>query len=100
MIYAATKEQAHELIERIDPAQVAIVVDLLEKLLDPLEYALKNAPFEDEEISEEERLAVAKAKAETGPGTSMEDFLTELGLTYDDLKNAELAPLDTPAEQR
>ena len=94
MAYAATKEQAHELIERIDPAQVQVVVELMERLLDPLEHALKNAPFEDEEISEEERLAVERAKAENGPKTSMEDFLAELGWTYDDLKKAELSPVD------
>jgi hypothetical protein len=94
MAYAATKEHAHELIDRIDPERVPVVVELLEKMLDPVSLALANAPFEDEEISEREELAVARAKAETGPGTSMEDLLAEYGLTVDELAKMELPPLD------
>ncbi len=93
MADAATKEHAHELIDRIDPAQVAQAVAFLEKLLDPL----ANAPFEDEEISEEEKIAVARAKSEPGPVTSMEDFLAEFGLTVEELRDLKLPPLDEHA---
>jgi len=99
MADAATKEHAHELIDRIDPAQVAQAVAFLEKLLDPLEFALANAPFEDEEIGEDEKRAVARAKAETGPGTSMEDLLAEFGLTVEELRDLKLPSLKEHAEQ-
>lgn len=81
MPQAATKEHAHELIERMAPAQVPVAVELLEKMLDPVSLALANAPFEDELISEEEEQAAARARAEPGPGTTMEDLLAEYGLT-------------------
>ena len=84
MAYAEAKQHAHELIERIAPGQVSVVVKLLEKMLDPVSLALVNAPLEDEEISEEEDQAVARAKAETGQATSMEDLLNEYGLTRDE----------------
>jgi len=87
MVSTATKEQAHELVERLDPAQVKVVVEQMEKLLDPLEYALKNAPFEDEEISDEENLRAAEFRANRtlGDATSHEDLLKEFGITQDDV---------------
>ncbi len=54
MAHAETRQHAHELIERMAPGQVSAAVELLEKMLDPVSLALANAPFEDEEISEEE----------------------------------------------
>ncbi len=97
MSNAATKEQAHDLIERIDPEQMPVVVELLEKLLDPLTVALENAPFENEEIGPEEELAVGRAKLETGPGTSMEDLLAEYGLTLEELRTMEFPQPDKTA---
>ena len=49
-----TKQQAYELIYRMAPGQVSVVVSLLKIILDPVDRAIANAPFEDEEISEEE----------------------------------------------
>ena len=65
MATAATnpKQQAHELIERISTAQASAVVALITSMLDPVDRAIANAPFEDEEISEEENRAVAASKA-------------------------------------
>lgn len=77
MAHAQTRQHAHELIDRIALGQVPVAVELLEKMLDPVSRALANAPFEDEEISEEEERSVAGAKAETALSTSMEDMLTE-----------------------
>ncbi len=80
MAYAPTKEVAHELIERMAPAQVPVAVELLVKMVDPVTLALANAPFEDEAISADEELDAAAARAETGPTTSMEDLLAEYGV--------------------
>jgi hypothetical protein len=85
MAYAATKERAHELIDRLEPEEVPALVELLEKIADPVRRSLVDAPFEDEKISDEENEAAARARAEPGPGTSMEEFLAEMGLTQEDL---------------
>jgi hypothetical protein len=94
MAHAQTRQHAHELIERMAPGQVPAAVELLEKMLDPVSLALANAPFEDEEISEEEERAVARAKAETGQSTSMEDLLTEYRLTPQERERMGQTPSD------
>jgi hypothetical protein len=92
MATAATnpKQQAHELIERISAAQASAVVTLITSMLDPVDRAIANAPFEDEEIGEEETRAVAASKAwlaeHPGEGISHEELLAEFGLAPEDLQ--------------
>lgn len=85
-----TKEQAHELIERLAPNQVAAVVGLLQAMLDPVSRAIANAPLDDEPETEEERRAVAEAKEwlRDHPGIPFEDVLADFGLTLRDLKDS------------
>ncbi len=85
MAYAATKECAHELIERMVPEQLEVVIPLLAVIVDPASPNRSAVPWEDEEISAEENEAVARAKTESGPGTSMEELMAELEITQDDL---------------
>ena len=85
MAYAPSRELAHELIERMPQAQVPIAVDLLAKMLNPVDLALANASLEDEEISAEEEHSMAAAKAETNPATSMDELLLEFGLSREEL---------------
>jgi hypothetical protein len=84
------KQQAHELIDRISTAQASAVVTLITSMLDPVDRALANAPFEDEEISEEESRAVAASKAwlaeHPGEGIPHEEILREFGLSPEDLQ--------------
>jgi hypothetical protein len=84
------KQQAHELIERISTAQASAVVGLITSMLDPVDRAIANAPFEDEEISEEETRAVAASKAwlaeHPGEGIPHEEILREFGLSPEDLQ--------------
>jgi hypothetical protein len=63
MPYGSTREQAHELIERMAPSQVSAVVGLLETMLDPVSRAIANAPLDNEPETEGERRAVAESKA-------------------------------------
>ena len=81
------KQQAHELIERLAPAQVAAVVNLLETMLDPVSRAIANAPEDDEQETDQERQAVAESKAwftrQGGQETSHEQVLSDFGLTPD-----------------
>jgi hypothetical protein len=91
MATAATnpKQQAHELIERISTAQASAVVTLITTMLDPVDRAIANAPFEDEEISDEENRAVAASKAwlaeHPGEGIPHEELLAEFGISPEDL---------------
>jgi len=85
MASAATKERAYELIARLPPEKVAVAVEALEKLAEPVSRRLADIPLEDEEISAAEEDAVARAKADGSAPTSMADFLVELGLTQADV---------------
>ena len=98
----ASKQHAHELIDRMAPGQVSAVVNLLEIMLDPFARTLANAPFEDEPESEEERQAVAASKAwieqHPGEGIPNEDVLAEFGLSQEDFERMGTTPL--PPEAR
>ena len=86
MPYTHTREQAHELIDRMAPSQVSAVVGLLETMLDPFARALANAPCDDEPVSDEEarEIEAAHASLGRGEGVSHEDVLGEYGLTQED----------------
>jgi len=90
MPYARTKEQAHELIERMAPSQVSAVVGLLESVLDPVSRAIANAPVDDEPETEAERQAVAASKSwmaqHPGEGIPHEQILAEFGPSAKDAK--------------
>jgi len=79
----ATKEQAHELIDRLPPAQLAAVASLLEAMLDPVSRAIADLPIEDEEITPETAADLDRARAsiERGEGIPHEVILREFGLT-------------------
>ena len=77
------KQQAHELIERLGPNQVSVVVGLLEALLDPVSRAIANAPVDDEPESAQERRDVEESKAwfdkQRGQGIPHEEVLAGFG---------------------
>jgi hypothetical protein len=95
MADVATKEMAHGLIDRLEPGQVALIVERLEQMVDPVAYSLANAPFENEEIGAEEEEAVARSRADTRPPSeeSHREFLAEFGLTPDDWERMGDEPL-------
>jgi len=93
-----TRELAHKLIDRMAPGQVAAVVRVLEIIVDPVAYSLATAPFEDEEISEDEARDVAASKAwlKYNKPIPHEEVLAEFGLTGADLDSiATLEPQDS-----
>ena len=85
------KQEAQELIERISTAQASAIVTLITSMLDPVDRAIANAPFEDEEISGEESLAVAASKAwlaeHPGEGIPHDEILREFGTNPEDLQH-------------
>jgi hypothetical protein len=86
---ANPKQQAHELIDRLTTGQASAIVTLITSMLDPVDRAIANASFEDEEISEEEAHAVAASKARLaehpGEGIPHEEILAEFGISPEDL---------------
>ena len=93
---ANSKQHAHELIERMAPGQVEVVVELLEIILDPVARSLAKAPFENELISEEENLAVAASKSwlKSNQPIPNKNVLAEFGLTQEDFERMGRTPLD------
>jgi hypothetical protein len=98
MASAATnpKQQAHQLIERISTAQASAVVALITSMLDPVDRAIANAPFEDEEISQEENRAVAASKEwlKDHQPIPNQEVLAEFGLTEEDFERMGQTPLE------
>jgi len=86
---AADKQHAHELIERLAPSQIPAVIGMLERLLDPVSRAIANAPIDDEPLSPQDELALAEASewVKHNKPTPHEDFLSELGITQEEIDN-------------
>ncbi|PYV17344.1 MAG: hypothetical protein DMG21_08600 [Acidobacteria bacterium] len=86
------KQQAHQLIDRLEPGQLRALISLVQfMLLDATSRALATAPLDDEDETEDERRAVAKSKSwfekRNGQGIPHEKVLSEFGLTPDDIKD-------------
>jgi hypothetical protein len=79
-----TRQQAHLLIDRMPEAQLSGLVQFLETIVDPVMVALRNAPFDDEPESEDERSAVAEARewlqSNGGRGVPHAEAMRKLGL--------------------
>lgn len=58
-----TRQHAHLLIDRMPETQLSGLVQFLETVVDPLATALRNALLDDEPETEDEKTAVAEAKA-------------------------------------
>jgi kynurenine formamidase len=77
------KQHAHELIDRIPPDEMIAAVRFLEFVV------AQQVEYEDEEISEEEEQAAARAKEwfKHNQGTPFEEVVAELGFTMDQIRN-------------
>lgn len=84
------REHAHELIDRLPEVQLSALVGLLEAMVDPVTAALRNAPLDDEPVTEEEERAVEEAREwfrrNGGKGIPHEEVLADLGLTPADFQ--------------
>jgi len=79
----ATKQQLHDLIERLPENEIATVYRLLAGLLaDPLWIASVTAPVDDEPYTPEQQADDAEAQAaiDRGEGISHAQMLREFGL--------------------
>ena len=83
------REHAHQLIDRLPETQLSALVGLLETIVDPVAAALRNAPVDDEPMTEEEERAVNEAREwlKHNPGIPFEQVVAELGFTMEEVKN-------------
>jgi len=75
------KEHAHELIDRLEPSQMAAVVHLLEVMVDD----------DDDELTEEDRQAIAASREyfrNGGEGIPFEQVVAECGFTMDQIRGS------------
>ena len=89
-----TRQHVHSLVDRLPPAQLAVIEGLLSVMVDPVAHALRNAPVEDEQISDEEEQTVRRSKEwfKHNQGTSFEDVVAELGFSMDQVFNSKEPP--------
>jgi len=72
------KQQAHRLLDQLDPGQFAAVSHLLEVMADPVARAVAAAPADDEPVTDEDRRRVRDGRtwfADRGRGISMEEVI-------------------------
>ncbi len=79
-----TRQYAHQLIDRMPETQLSGLIQFLETIVDPVATALRNAPIDDEPETDEEKAAVAEAKAwlqnNGGKGIPHAEAMRRLGL--------------------
>ena len=75
------KEQAHELLEQLEPNQLFAVVRLLQVMIDPVARSIADSPVEDEEIlpPTAAELDAAHASIGRGEGISHDEILRQFG---------------------
>jgi hypothetical protein len=83
------RQHAHQLIDRLPETQLSALVGLLETIVDPVAAALRNAPTDDEPVTEEEERAINEAREwlKRNPGIPFEQVVAELGFTMEEVKN-------------
>jgi len=84
------KQHAHQLLDQLDPGQLAAIGHLLEVMVDPVARAVAAAPPDDEPVTERDRRRFHEGRAwfakRGGKGIPMEDILAEMGVTPDALR--------------
>jgi hypothetical protein len=82
------KQHAYELLDQLDASQFEAVVRLLEVMTDPENVSIRDAPLDDEPVTEEEERAVAASNEwfKTNPGIPFEEVVADLGLTMEDIR--------------
>ena len=83
------RQLAHELIDCLPDTQISALVGFLKTVVDPVAAALRDAPEDDEPVTEEEERAVAESREwfKHNPGIPFEQVVAELGFTMEQVKN-------------
>ena len=79
-----TRQQAHQLIDRMAETQLTGLVQFLETIVDPVAAALRNAPLDEEPETDDEMVAVAEGRQwlqqNGGKGIAHAEAMRQLGL--------------------
>lgn len=79
-----TRQQAHQLIDRMPETQLSGLVQFLEAIVDPVVAALRSAPLDDEPETDDEKAAVTEARTwlhnNGGKGVPHSEAMRRLGL--------------------
>ena len=93
------RQHAHAFLDRLPNEQLSAVRGLLETMLSTKDRKLALAPADDEPVTPDEAAAMeaAIASLEENGGFSMEEVLSEFGVTMDDLRKLPEHPLSQDA---
>ncbi|MGH9608600.1 MAG: hypothetical protein ACRD34_02905 [Bryobacteraceae bacterium] len=83
-----TRQNIHALVDRLPPEDLAALEGALSIRVNLVFGSLKNAPVDDEPVTEEEEQAVRRSEEwfekNGGKGIPMEELLAEFGLSMKD----------------
>ncbi len=81
-----TRQHVHSLVDQLPPAQLAAVEGLLSVMVDHVAHALRNAPIDDEPVTEEEAAALRRSEEwfRHNKGIPMDEVMAEFGLSMKD----------------
>jgi hypothetical protein len=84
------RQQAHQLLDHLDPGQLAAVCHLLEVMVDPVARAVAAAPPDDEPVTDQSRRRFVEGQAwfagRGGKGIPMEEVMAEFGAKPEDFR--------------
>jgi len=71
------RDDLHTMLDAIPEGRLAAARDALAALADPMMVALLNAPIDDEPLTDEDRAAIAEARAEQERGelATLDEYL-------------------------
>ncbi len=89
------REHAHQLIDQLPEAQISGLIGFLETIVDPVAAALRNAPLDDEPVTDADRRAIAAADEwlRHNDPIPLEEVLADVGLTMTDWETMGRTPL-------
>src|SRR5271166_1912694 len=89
------REHAHQLIDQLPEAQISGLIGFLETIVDPVAAALRNAPLDDEPVTDADRRAIEAADEwlRYNDPIPLEEVLADFGLTMTDWKTMGQTPL-------
>ena len=97
----ASREHAHELIDRLPEAQLSGLIGFLKTIVDPVAAALRNAPLDDKPVTVEDRRTIAAADEwlRHNDPIPLEEVLGDFGLTMTDWEAMGRTPLPEEPEE-
>lgn len=83
------RQQAHPLIDLLPTEKLAAVRGLLAVMVDPVAYAIANAPLDDEELTEEDLADLVEGEEWSKHNVPIPhaQVLAELGITEEEIRN-------------